>query len=157
MLTRHQLVIKRNSEKIAKPVVVITPESDNLYWYLLNKTLETPDFTFYSTRWFDEQLLQSYFALKNHPHVQEGHLAKDCPDGDKKTCYRCSGKGHIAMDCPSSQRELDRCAAFLNQKLKKKNTFFRARKRDAIDETKGDRVKRFSRSLHKFFPTDHVL
>jgi len=54
---------------------------------------------------------------------KEGHLAKDCPDGDKKTCYRCSGKGHIAMDCPSSQRELDR-----------------ARKRDGVDEAKGDRV-----------------
>jgi len=54
---------------------------------------------------------------------KEGHLAKDCPDGDKKTCYRCSGKGHIAMDCPSSQRELDR-----------------ARKRDVVDEVKGDQA-----------------
>ena len=49
---------------------------------------------------------------------QEGHLAKDCPDGDKKTCYRCSGKGHIAMDCPSSQRELDRCGILLEKSFK---------------------------------------
>ena len=33
---------------------------------------------------------------------QEGHLAKECPDGDQKTCYKCGGKGHIALSCPSA-------------------------------------------------------
>ena len=54
---------------------------------------------------------------------QEGHLAKDCPDGNKKTCYKCNGKGHIAMDCPSSQKAIDR-----------------VKKADDIDEAAGDQV-----------------
>ena len=32
---------------------------------------------------------------------QRGHMSRDCPDGDLKTCFKCGGKGHIALDCPS--------------------------------------------------------
>jgi len=46
---------------------------------------------------------------------QDGHLARDCPDGDRRggrgggggrdtVCYNCNGSGHFARDCPEGDR-----------------------------------------------------
>jgi len=50
---------------------------------------------------------------------QDGHMARDCPDGDRRggrgggggggrggdsVCYNCNGSGHFARDCPEGDR-----------------------------------------------------
>merc|ERR1712113_1268542 len=35
---------------------------------------------------------------------QDGHKAKDCPDGGGRSCFNCKQDGHIKKDCPEPDR-----------------------------------------------------